>query len=149
MARKKSGNAAGNGILFGLVLVGGAIASVPKSAWIAIGIVAGVVAIVGGIGWLAAKRKARQASQQAYQAPKQKITKKVSQTDRRENALSFSLSEVAAPHKTTQVEPEFYSVQVATKNLTSPKTHDSFSMTCTCGAAAAFIFSTVRSILPL
>lgn len=117
MARKKSGNAAGNGILFGLALVGGAIASVPKSAWIAIGIVAAAVAIVGGIGWLAAKRKARQASQQAHQAPKQKITGKVSQTDRIENALSFSPSEVAASHKTTQVEPEFYSVQVEAVSL--------------------------------
>lgn len=117
MARKKSGNAAGNGILFALMLAGGAIASVPKSAWIAVGVIAAVVAIVGGIAWLAAKRSARQALQQAHQAPAKKTAKKVSQTERRDNALSFSLSEVASHHKTTQAEPEFYSMQLEVASL--------------------------------
>jgi len=112
MARKKSGNATGNGILFALVLVGGAIASIPKSAWIAIGVIAGIAALIGGIAWLSSKRTARQASQHAYQTSQLPPTQKESRKNSSDNAMSFSLSEVAPAQKALQAEPGFHNVQL-------------------------------------
>lgn len=112
MARKKSGNAAGNGILFALVLVGGAIASIPKSAWIAIGVIAGIAALIGGIAWLSSKRTARQALQHAYQTSQLKSHQKESRKNSSDNAMSFSLFEVAPAHQAIQAESGFHNVQL-------------------------------------
>jgi uncharacterized tellurite resistance protein B-like protein len=112
MARKKSGNAAGNGILFGVVLVGGAIASVPKSAWITIGVIAGITAFIGAIAWLSSKRAARQVSQHGYQATQLPNPQKESRKENTDSAMTFSRSVVAPAHKATPAEPEFHKVQL-------------------------------------
>lgn len=56
MARKKAGNSAGTGVLIIFALLIGALASIPKNAWIAIA----VVTSVGVILWLLARRARRQ-----------------------------------------------------------------------------------------
>lgn len=56
MARKKAGNSAGAGVLIIFALLIGALASIPKNAWIAIA----VVTSVGVILWLLARRARRQ-----------------------------------------------------------------------------------------
>lgn len=117
MARKKSGNAAGNGVLFVIVLIGGAIASIPKSAWVAMGVVVAVGAIIGGITWLVARRAPRQSSQPA---PSPHITQanesNLGLADKKDS-ISFSLSEVTSPHGTHQAESEFYRVQLNANTL--------------------------------
>lgn len=56
MARKKAGNSAGSGALIIFALLLGALASIPKSAWVGIA----VVTSIGVILWLLARRARRQ-----------------------------------------------------------------------------------------
>lgn len=59
MARKKAKNSSGTGILIIIALAFGALASIPKNAWIAVGI----VACIGAIIWFLATRTKRQLEQ--------------------------------------------------------------------------------------
>ena len=59
MARKKAKNSTSNGILIIFALAVGAVASIPKNAWIAIGVIACVAAVF----WLLVRRSRRHEEQ--------------------------------------------------------------------------------------
>lgn len=66
MARKKAKNSGGTGILIIFALAFSALAAIPKNAWIAIGVIAGI----GTIMWLLAERGKRRLNQLQESAAK-------------------------------------------------------------------------------
>lgn len=102
MARKKAKNSTGTGILIIFALAFGAFASIPKNAWIAIGIVACIVAIM----WLLATRTKRQLEQ---------IQRSASATthlrEPRSKDVTFSMHEVASSNMPEEPS-DFFTVQL-------------------------------------
>ncbi|URM26384.1 TerB N-terminal domain-containing protein [Pseudomonas frederiksbergensis] len=114
MARKKAKNSTGTGILIIFALAFGAFASIPKNAWIAIGIVACIIAIM----WLLATRTKRQLEQ---------IQRSASATthlrEPRSKDVTFSMHEVSSSNMSE--EPSgFYTVQLGSPPSASFKIPD-------------------------
>lgn len=110
MARKKASNSAANGILIVFVLLIGAVASIPKNAWVAVG----VVASIAGIMWLLVRRTKRRheliGPPRSYQAKAQ------------EDKVAASAVRTTVPgYEVARVEPEFYTVQLGSTALPSFK----------------------------
>ena len=102
MARKKAKSFSGTGILIIFALAFGAFASIPKNAWIAIGI----VACIGAIMWLLATRTKRQLEQVQRSAS--------ASTPLRESLdknVTFSMQEVSSNNMSEETS-EFYTVQL-------------------------------------
>ncbi|ALI04027.1 co-chaperone DjlA [Pseudomonas sp. FW306-02-F02-AA] len=114
MARKKAKNSTGTGILIIFALAFGAFASIPKNAWIAIGIVACIVAIM----WLLATRTKRQLEQ---------IQRSASATthlrEPRSKDVTFSMHEVASSNMPEEPS-DFFTVQLGSPPSASFKIPD-------------------------
>ncbi|MGE8174700.1 TerB N-terminal domain-containing protein [Pseudomonas fluorescens] len=114
MARKKAKNSTGTGILIIFALAFGAFASIPKNAWIAIGIVACIVAIM----WLLATRTKRQLEQ---------IQRSASATthlrEPRSKDVTFSMHEVASSNMSEEPS-DFFTVQLGSPPSASFKIPD-------------------------
>jgi uncharacterized tellurite resistance protein B-like protein len=114
MARKKAKNSSGTGILIIFALVFGAFASIPKNAWIAIG----VVACIGGVMWLLATRTKRQLAQ---------LQKSASATtplrEPRDKNVTFSMQEVSSSNMSEETS-DFYTVQLGSPSSASFKIPD-------------------------
>ncbi|UVM36123.1 TerB N-terminal domain-containing protein [Pseudomonas sp. B21-017] len=114
MARKKAKNSTGTGILIIFALAFGAFASIPKNAWIAIGIVACIVAIM----WLLATRTKRQLEQ---------IQRSASATthlrEPRSKDVTFSMHEASSSNRSEEPS-EFYTVQLGSPPSASFKIPD-------------------------
>lgn len=86
MARKKAKKSTSNNILIFLALAFGAVALVPKNAWIATGIIACIVAVF----WLLVRRSRQHAEQ---------LSVPVSETEhlleQKRSGLTFSMREVS------------------------------------------------------
>lgn len=102
MARKKTKNSSGTGILIIFALAIGAVASIPKNAWIAIG----VIACAGALLWLLGSRAKRNRDQATATTTE---TIRLRQT--RGADLTFSLREVSTNMDTDEVS-DFYTVQL-------------------------------------
>ena len=102
MARKKAKSSSGTGILIIFALVFGALASIPKNAWIAIG----AVACIGGVMWLLATRTKRQLEQ---------LQKSASATtplrESHDKNVTFSMQEVSSSNMSEE-SSDFYTVQL-------------------------------------
>jgi uncharacterized tellurite resistance protein B-like protein len=114
MARKKAKNPSGTGILIIFALAFGAFASIPKNAWIAIG----VVACIGGVMWLLATRTKRQLEQ--LQKPASETTPL---RDPRSKNVTFSMQEVSSNNMSEET-TEFYTVQLGSPPSASFKIPD-------------------------
>ncbi|HEX4547950.1 TerB N-terminal domain-containing protein [Pseudomonas sp.] len=114
MARKKAKNSSGTGILIIFALVFGALASIPKNAWIAIG----VVACIGGVMWLLATRTKRQLAQ---------LQKSASTTtplhEPRDKNVTFSMQEISSSNISEETS-DFYTVQLGSPSSASFKIPD-------------------------
>lgn len=114
MARKKVKNSSGTGILIIFALVFGALASIPKNAWIAIG----VVACIGGVMWLLATRTKRQLTQ---------LQKSTSATrpprEPRDKNVTFSMQEVSSSNMSEETS-DFYTAQLGSPSSASFKIPD-------------------------
>jgi tellurite resistance protein len=114
MARKKTKNSSGAGILIIFTLAFGAFASIPKNAWIAIG----VVACIGGVMWLLATRTKRQLKQ---------LQKSASATthlrESHSQNVTFSLKEVSSNNMSEETS-DFYTVQLGSPPSASFKIPD-------------------------
>ena len=119
MARKKAKNSSGTGILIIFALAFGAVASIPKNAWIAIGVVACIVAIM----WLLATRTKRQLEQ---------IQRSASATthlrEPRSKDVTFSMQEVSSNNMPEETS-EFYTVQLGSSPSTAFKIPDASKQT--------------------
>lgn len=119
MARKKEKNSSGTSILMVFALTF-AVAAIPKNAWIAIG----VIACIGAILWLLAYRAKRQRA---------KISTSTSETTRLQGPqgteLTFSMREVSTSNMDVEESPEFYTVQLGSRPSTSFKIPDAGSQT--------------------
>ncbi|WP_223441499.1 TerB N-terminal domain-containing protein [Pseudomonas sp. BF-R-19] len=115
MARKKAKNSSGTGILIIIALAFGALASIPKNAWIAVGI----VACIGAIMWFLATRTKRQLEQ---------LQKSASATthlrEPRSKDVTFSMHEVSLSNMSEETS-EFYTVQLGSPPSPSFKIPDS------------------------
>ncbi|MGO4801608.1 TerB N-terminal domain-containing protein [Pseudomonas sp. W22_MBD1_FP4] len=118
MARKKAKSSSGTGILIIFALAFSAVAAIPKSAWIAIG----VIACIGAILWLLVHRAKRQrdpiptSASEATQLQEPKRT-----------GLTFSMREVSTSNMEVEESPEFYTVQLGSRPSTSFKIPDAGS----------------------
>ncbi len=114
MARKKAKNSSGTGILIIIALAFGALASIPKNAWIAVGI----VACIGAIMWFLATRTKRQL---------EKLQKSASVTthlrEPRSKDVTFSMHEVSLSNMSEETS-EFYTVQLGSPPSPSFKIPD-------------------------
>lgn len=117
MARKKAKNSSGPGILiiFALTFT---VAAIPKNAWIAIG----VIACIGAILWLLAHRAKRQRDPIPTSASE---TTQLQEPQR--TGLTFSMREVSTNNMDIEESPEFYTVQLGSLPSTSFKIPDSGS----------------------
>lgn len=116
MARKKAKNSSGTGILIIFALAFGAVASIPKNAWIAVG----VVACIGGLLWLLASRAKRQRDQIPM-----KTVDVTNQGKRHGAGLTFTTREVSTSQMDTEEASDFYTVQLGSapsKSFTIPDT---------------------------
>ncbi|MEB0222911.1 TerB N-terminal domain-containing protein [Pseudomonas sp. 10S4] len=102
MARKKAANSGGTGILIIFALAFGAFASIPKNAWVAIGI----VACIGAIMSFFANRTKRQLEQ--LQRPAPVATR---QLEQRRKDVTVSTHEVSSSN-TAEETSDFYTVQL-------------------------------------
>ncbi len=102
MARKKAKNSSGTGILIIIALAFGALASIPKNAWIAVGI----VACIGAIMWFLATRTKRQLEQLQKSAS---VTTHLQEP--RSKDVTFSMHEVSLSNMSEETS-EFYTVQL-------------------------------------
>lgn len=114
MARKKAKNSSGTGILIIFALAFGAFASIPKNAWIAIG----VVACIGGVMWLLATRTKRQLEQLQKSA-----SETTSLREPRSKNVTFSIQEVSSNNMSEET-TEFYTVQLGSPSPASFKIPD-------------------------
>ncbi|MCO8310839.1 TerB N-terminal domain-containing protein [Pseudomonas mandelii] len=117
MARKKAKNSSGPGILiiFALTFT---VAAIPKNAWIAIG----VIACIGAILWLLAHRAKRQRDPIPTSASETTQTQQPQRT-----GLTFSMREVSTSNMDVEESPEFYTVQLGSRPATSFKIPDAGS----------------------
>lgn len=139
MARKKAKNSTGTGILIIFALAFGAFASIPKNAWIAIGIVACIVALM----WLLATRTKRQLEQ---------IQRSASATthlrEPRSKDVTFSMHEVASSNMPEEPS-EFFTVQLGSPPSASFKIPDaSKQKSDTCWVPAGESVTVSGSSLP-
>lgn len=102
MARKKAKNSRGTGILIIGALAFGALASIPKNAWIAVG----VIACIGAIMWFLATRSRRQLEQLQKSAS---VTTHLREARSKDTTLS--MHEVSLSNKSEETS-EFYTVQL-------------------------------------
>ncbi|PYC29722.1 hypothetical protein [Pseudomonas protegens] len=102
MARKKAKNSSGPGILiiFALTFT---VAAIPKNAWIAIG----VIACIGAVLWLLAHRAKRQRDPIPTSASETTQTQELQLI-----GLTFSMREVSTNNMDVEESPEFYAVQL-------------------------------------
>jgi len=114
MARKKAKNSSGTGILIIFALFFGALASIPKNAWIAIA----VVVCIGGVMWLLGTRTKRQLAQ---------LQKSTSATrplrEPRDKNVTFSVQEVSSSNMSEETS-DFYTVQLGSPSSASFKIPD-------------------------
>lgn len=110
MARKKAKNSTSNGILIIFALAFGAVASIPKNAWIAIGVIACIAALF----WLLVRRSRRQAEQLSVPASE---TERLREHQR--SGLTFSMREVSGSHMGTEENSDFYTVQLGSASSKS------------------------------
>ncbi|KGE64073.1 MULTISPECIES: TerB N-terminal domain-containing protein [Pseudomonas] len=103
MARKKAKNSGGTGILIVFALAFSALAAIPKNAWIAVGVIAGI----GTIMWLLAERGKRRLSQLQASAAKNTHPQKPQGL-----GVTFSMREVSTSNKDIEESPDFYTVQL-------------------------------------
>ncbi|MNL97154.1 Tellurite resistance protein TerB [compost metagenome] len=108
MARKKATNSSGSGVLIVFALIIGAVASIPKNAWIAVGVICCVSAIL----WLLVGRAKRQRDQKPVP------------TFEQNTATSFSTPEVSTSHMEADDTAEFYTVQLGSAPSRSFKIPD-------------------------
>jgi len=112
MARKKAKNSTSNGILIIFALAFGAVASIPKNAWIAIGVIACIAAVF----WLLVRRSRRHAEQ---------LSVAISETEHlrehQRSGLTFSMREVSGSHMSTEETSDFYTVQLGSASSKSFK----------------------------
>jgi len=114
MARKKAKNSSGTGILIIIALAFGALASIPKNAWIAVGI----VACIGAIMWFLATRTKRQLEQLQKSAS---VTTHLREA--RSKDVTFSMHEVSLSNMSEETS-EFYTVQLGSPPSPSFKIPD-------------------------
>lgn len=114
MARKKAKNSSGTGILIIIALAFGALASIPKNAWIAVGI----VACIGAIMWFLATRTKRQLEQLQKSAS---VTTHLREP--RSKDVAFSMHEVSLSNMSEETS-EFYTVQLGSPPSPSFKIPD-------------------------
>lgn len=114
MARKKAKNSSGTGILIIIALAFGALASIPKNAWIAVGI----VACIGAIMWFLATRTKRQLEQLQKSAS---VTTHLREP--RSKDVTFSIHEVSLSNMSEETS-EFYTVQLGSPPSPSFKIPD-------------------------
>jgi uncharacterized tellurite resistance protein B-like protein len=114
MARKKAKNSSGTGILIIIALAFGALASIPKNAWIAVGI----VACIGAIMWFLATRTKRQLEQLQKSAS---VTTHLREP--RSKDVTFSMHEVSLSNMSEETS-EFYTVQLGSPPSPSFKIPD-------------------------
>lgn len=114
MARKKTKNSSGTGILIIFALAFGAFSSLPKNAWIAIG----VVACIGGVMWLLATRTKRQLEQLQKSASATTLLR-----ESRSQNVTFSLQEVSSNNMSEETS-DFYTVQLGSTPSASFKIPD-------------------------
>ena len=115
MARKKAKNSTSNGILIIFALAFGAFASIPKNAWIAIG----VIACIGASLWLLVRRAKRQREQMSA------TTLGTAHLREHQGAgLTFSIREVSTSHMDTEEASDFYTVQLGSAPSKSFKIPD-------------------------
>lgn len=117
MARKKTKNSGGTGIIFVCALALGAILSVPRNAWIAIGVIACVVAVF----WWLVSRVKRQSRQ---------LSTSLESTRRREQqgaGVTFSARGVSKSHMDADDNAEFYTVELGSTSSRTFKIPDASS----------------------
>jgi len=114
MARKKAASSSGTGILIIFALAFGAVASIPKNAWIAIGI----VACIGAIMWFFANRTKRQLEQLQKSTS---VTTHLQEPQSKD--VTFSMHEVSSSNMSEETS-EFYTVQLGSPPSTSFKIPD-------------------------
>lgn len=114
MARKKAKNSRSTGILIIFALAFGAFASIPKNAWIAIG----VITCIGACLWLLARRAKRQL---------EKISATTLLREPQGTGLTFSIHEVSKSHMDAEEVSEFYTVQLGSAPSKSFKIPDASS----------------------
>ncbi|MHC8361604.1 tellurite resistance TerB family protein [Pseudomonas sp. LS2P72] len=117
MARKKAKNSSGTSILMVFALTF-AVAAIPKNAWIAIG----VIACIGAILWLLAHRAKRQRDPIPTSPPELTRPQNSQGID-----LTFSIREVSTSNMDVEESPEFYTVQLGSRPFTSFKIPDAGS----------------------
>ena len=103
MARKKAKNSGGTGVLIIFALAFSALAAIPKNAWIAFGVIAGI----GTIMWLLAERGKRRLNQIQESAAKNIRPQKPQSL-----GVTFSMREVSTSNRDNEEGPEFYTVQL-------------------------------------
>ncbi|AZD36916.1 MULTISPECIES: TerB N-terminal domain-containing protein [Pseudomonas] len=118
MARKKAKNSGGAGILIMFALAFSAVAAIPKNAWIAIG----VIACIGAILWILAVRAQRQRDQVAASTVNRTRMQEPQRTE-----LKFSLHEILTSGEASEADREFYTVQLGSRPSTSFKIPDAGS----------------------
>jgi uncharacterized tellurite resistance protein B-like protein len=114
MARKKAKNSSGSGILIIIALAFGALASIPKNTWIAVGI----VACIGAIMWFLATRTKRQLEQLQKSAS---VTTHLREPQSKD--VTFSMHEVSLSNMSEETS-EFYTVQLGSPPSPSFKIPD-------------------------
>jgi uncharacterized tellurite resistance protein B-like protein len=114
MARKKATSSSGTGILIIFALAFGAVASIPKNAWIAIGI----VTCIGAIMWFLATRTKRQLEQLQKSAS---VTTHLQEPQSKD--VTFSMHEVSSSNMSEDTS-EFYTVQLGSPPSASFKIPD-------------------------
>lgn len=112
MARKKAKNSGGTGILIIFALAFSALAAIPKNAWIAIGVIAGI----GTIMWLLAERGKRRLNQLQESAAKNIRPQKPQGL-----GVTFSMREVSTSNRDNEESPEFYTVQLGSPSANTFK----------------------------
>lgn len=124
MARKKKSNSTGSVFIFVILSIAFAITSIPKNAWVAIGLIAFVAAVIGGITWLVTRPAARQggrvssATRSRYSPPLERMHSEIIRPSKDES-LSSPLPNISAMRSTTQKEPEFHTVQLGVPSVSS------------------------------
>lgn len=106
MARKKSKNSSGTGILIIFAVAFSAVAAIPKQAWFAVGVVTCI-----GVGLWLLSRRAKQQRERVVETPSFEKNQRHSS---REAELSFSMREVSTSKMMDESDTEFYTTQLGT-----------------------------------
>jgi uncharacterized tellurite resistance protein B-like protein len=120
MARKKANSKAGTGILIALASIVGALASIPKSAWIAVG----TVTLVAVVLWWLAGRAGRQRESTFVSDLEANVTHQTANDE-----VMFSLHDVVAQKQHDKAVAEFYDLQIGSTAPPAFKIPDAHSTT--------------------